>query len=582
MIRLSDTVSRPAPSGNRFWPLAMLVAAILAIMTLFCITTLFNTKGEPREAVVALSMLQSGDWILPLSFGGEEMPYKPPMLAWCIALASWLFTGWTGEPTVTEFTSRVPSLVAAIWLTVATARFFMKEGAHGVLAGIMTGWITITSLEVFRAATACRVDMVLTAFMVSAMMHLYTFHARNTRGGLPWLAILAMSGACLTKGPVGILIPCMVVGIYRLFQSDRFWPLAWRLALSGLLALILPAAWYFLAYGVGGERFLDLAIEENFGRFTGSMSYESHENPISYNFVMLAAGMVPYTLLAIIALSRVRWRSTMYYLSGYAGRTIPIAKVSSFALTATLTIFIFFCIPKSKRSVYLLPMYPFVAWGVTLLMHRLSQSRRGRDCARWFGGIFGVLAILLPPAWIYLRWIADPDKFASFQPLWMQIVSAMLGVLSVIIGAIVLRTVCSRTDFSQWKGLRCFIPSAVGIFACYMVLDNAILPPILSAKSDIVAAEEFNRLQPEGPVWTWVSAPMLRFYTANMYLDGRVRQVRSSTPGELPPSGTLLLVGQADLDILRQSTGRDFTVIWSGKRRSCDIRQIPLIVRVGD
>lgn len=66
----------------------------------------FNTKGEPREAIVAVSMLQSGNWVLPVSFGAE-IPYKPPFLAWCIAL----FSLPTGE--VSEFTSRLPSALAA-------------------------------------------------------------------------------------------------------------------------------------------------------------------------------------------------------------------------------------------------------------------------------------------------------------------------------------------------------------------------------------------------------------------------------------------------------------------------------------
>ena len=49
--------------------------------------TWFNSKGEPREAIVAVTMLQSGDWVLPLSFG-SDMPYKPPLLAWMIAAAA--------------------------------------------------------------------------------------------------------------------------------------------------------------------------------------------------------------------------------------------------------------------------------------------------------------------------------------------------------------------------------------------------------------------------------------------------------------------------------------------------------------
>lgn len=47
----------------------------------------FNTKGEPREAVVAYTMLEHGNWILPINNGGN-IPYKPPFFHWCIAFFS--------------------------------------------------------------------------------------------------------------------------------------------------------------------------------------------------------------------------------------------------------------------------------------------------------------------------------------------------------------------------------------------------------------------------------------------------------------------------------------------------------------
>ena len=43
--------------------------------------TIFYTKGEPREAIVALSMLESGNWILPVNYG-TDIAYKPPFFYW--------------------------------------------------------------------------------------------------------------------------------------------------------------------------------------------------------------------------------------------------------------------------------------------------------------------------------------------------------------------------------------------------------------------------------------------------------------------------------------------------------------------
>ena len=82
---------------------------LIAVVVISCVMLLpflgltdFNTKGEPREAVVALSMLKSGDWILPVN-NGMDIPYKPPFFHYCIALVS-LLTG-----SVDEYTSRLPS-----------------------------------------------------------------------------------------------------------------------------------------------------------------------------------------------------------------------------------------------------------------------------------------------------------------------------------------------------------------------------------------------------------------------------------------------------------------------------------------
>ena len=70
-------------SRNAFWIVALIVIATLLP---FLGETMFNSKGEPREAIVAVSMLNSGDWILPVS-NGDVIPYKPPFMAWCVVLA---------------------------------------------------------------------------------------------------------------------------------------------------------------------------------------------------------------------------------------------------------------------------------------------------------------------------------------------------------------------------------------------------------------------------------------------------------------------------------------------------------------
>ena len=74
-----------------------------------------------------------------------------------------------------------------------------------------------------------------------------------------------------------------------------------------------------------------------------------------------------------------------------------------FAWVVILTIFIFYCIPKSKRSVYLLPIYPFM--GMLLAEYLLALVQRG---AKYSGFLPGfslhwqccLLLLSLPCVWI--------------------------------------------------------------------------------------------------------------------------------------------------------------------------------------
>ena len=100
---------------------ATLFVAIVALLTVLPFIGLneFHTKGEPREAVVSLSMLLQDNWILPINNGGD-IPYKPPFFHWCIAVVSLILGG------VSEFTSRIPSSLSFVTMIAATFAFYAK------------------------------------------------------------------------------------------------------------------------------------------------------------------------------------------------------------------------------------------------------------------------------------------------------------------------------------------------------------------------------------------------------------------------------------------------------------------------
>lgn len=149
--------------------------AALCLLTLFPFLgdTLFHTRGEPREAVVALSMLNDGNWVLPVN-NGVDIAYKPPLLHWCVAAISALTGG------VTECTSRLPSALALTAMVLTGFLFYARR--RDTATALLAALITLSNFEVHRAGAACRVDMLLASLMVMALYALYRWSERDLRG----------------------------------------------------------------------------------------------------------------------------------------------------------------------------------------------------------------------------------------------------------------------------------------------------------------------------------------------------------------------------------------------------------------
>lgn len=473
--------------------------------------TPFYSKGEPREAVVAMSMIQSGDWILPVNLG-EEIPYKPPFLAWLIAFFAWIFNGGV----VNEFVSRLPSVLAAIAMILMGYRWVNRS--HGKHFALTMALVTATSFEVFRAAEACRVDMVLTAAMVGAIYILYEIRERRGADNVGRYAAAAilLSIATLTKGPVGALLPCLAVGLWRLLRGDNFWRVLSSLTLLAVVSLLLPTLWYYAAWKRGGDAFINIAWEENIGRLTGTMSYDSHVKPFWYNFLTIIAGMLPWTLLAVLALFRAR---TYHHW--------PFRPTGLLATTAALTVIIFYCIPVSKRSVYLLPAYPFMAYGITVII----ESLRGTASNRVFGHFMAFLGIAVPSAIAAIALFPLPS-FPHFALChwWSWIILAFPVAVSVW-----WYMNRSRSDVGM--------PS---IWALLLAYNAAVMPGLFHTPlrdDDTSVRFEHIKTETTGTIYS-IGRPNVgaSTYWYNFYLGDRIRRVSSATAADTLPQGSILIV----------------------------------------
>lgn len=324
----------------------------------------FYTKGEPREAALATSMIEKGEWVIPSGYA-DEFAYKPPLNHWMIAGFSLLLN----EGEVTPFTSRLPSTVAFIAMIGVSFMFFARR--RPVLEAFISCLVVITCFEIHRAAMTTRVDMVLTFFLVAGLIQVYCWYEKRRTGQLLSVWLL-LSMATLAKGPVGILLPCMIFGIFLLLQKMNFFKATLNCILIALPAFIIPFVWYYAAYEIKGDVFFDRVFYENIGRFlhmtpadTGA-SYElGHENPFWIYFVYLLSGFLPWTILLFISLFFIKYRlpsvSFKQFITDGFNKVIRMDKVLLFSLVIIVISLVFYSIPLSKRSVYIMLIYPFIA-----------------------------------------------------------------------------------------------------------------------------------------------------------------------------------------------------------------------------
>lgn len=562
-------------------PALAVTVVVAAVLLPFLGQTPFYSKGEPREAVVAVSMINQGNWILPVN-NGTDIPYKPPFFHFCIALIA-LVHGH-----VCEYVSRLPSALSLI--AMLTAMFVFFRNRRGTFVALLSVALTLTAFEVHRAGMNCRVDMMLTAFIVGAMLLFYRWYERGCRS-LPWWAIVCMSGAVLTKGPVGAVLPCLVAGIYMLMRGRGLWFTAWRLVVCGLLSFVLPALWYVAAWKQGGDDFIALVMEENFGRMTGTMSYDSHTHPFTYNFTSLLAGWAPWTILAIGALFVVRWRkpnlSSLW--EKVKARIASADPLNLFVWTAFIVVLVFYCLPSSKRSVYLLPCYPFMAVLLAYLVEWLSVVGR-RRVLRFYVWFMAVVSVVLTAVFFVVRAGAVPttvfggkhaDENAAMllalQDGEMGFWQWLLVLLPLVAAAASLYIIYNKTLRTrlQWLSTAAVLPVVVVL----MALDGVYQPAVLRTKSLLPMAQTIDRQFPDQPLYSYISKPMMHFFGANFYLGDRIDAFynpRRAVDGDLQksrPEQGILIIPDSDRDeFFSKNKDYQFVSVMNSQGRVSELR----------
>ena len=356
-------------NGARLTDYALLIA-VAAALTLpnLGVSSLWDVD-EGVNAEAAREMQEAGTWVIP-TFNFELRTAKPVMLYW-VQRASYAAFG------VSEWSARLPSVLAA-WLTILLT-YELARRMFGRGTGLLGGIVLASAIEFCVLAHAATPDATLLLFTT---LTFYLFWIGQENGGRRWwVPVGAACGlAMLTKGPVGVALPGMVIGLYFLWNRELRRLFDRRMLWGALAFLLVAGPWYGLVTsetrGAWAKAFF---LNENVNRALTSM--EDHNGPFFYHAVALLALFAPWSIFLIDSLwfgvkaARLEDRPHRFLICWFA------AYLLCFSLVQT------------KLPNYVLPLYPALA---ILTARFLVRWREGElEVRRWAmpGSTFGMLLV---------------------------------------------------------------------------------------------------------------------------------------------------------------------------------------------
>ena len=199
---------------------------------------------EGNNAEAAREMLESDNWVVP-TFNYELRVDKPALLYW-LQMAAYKVHG------IDEFAARLPSALAA-FATVFVA-YVLGRRMFGPMEGFLAALILATSVAVCASAHFANPDALLNLCTISTLA-LFWFDFSSGRRTWFWTAGLAAGFGVLAKGPVGVVLPGLVVLLYLAWERKLAILRDWRLLGGLLLFAVVVVPWYALV-GLRSSSFL--------------------------------------------------------------------------------------------------------------------------------------------------------------------------------------------------------------------------------------------------------------------------------------------------------------------------------------
>jgi 4-amino-4-deoxy-L-arabinose transferase-like glycosyltransferase len=388
---------------------------------------------EPRFALIAKTMVDSGQWLFPIR-GGELYPDKPPLFMWSIAV---IYALTDSLRVAFLLPSAIAGTVTALALFDITRRLWNSRVAWASVA------LLLASIQFVLQAKAAQIDASVCLWITLGCYGL--LRALFTPNSRKWwfLGCICMGLGIMTKGvgflPLLMLVPYSFV-LWREKHSSRVlmrhpmgvWLSGVLLMLATLLLWLLP-----MLLAVSGSDSPDyqayrdnIMLKQTVTRYADSWH---HIKPFWY----FITSVIPWAWLPIVIL--IPWLVAPWCRAwkNNDGRVLlPLGFV--------LLVLLFFSLSPGKRGVYILPALPMLVLAVAPFLGSLSHSKA---VSRMLWGLVIILTATLLGLGLVTLFNGGPLlTFAAQQATDLGLLLTVMGGVLVVL----LVTQYRRHGFVAW------------------------------------------------------------------------------------------------------------------------------------
>ena len=394
-----------------------IILALFAWFVFFCgnnIVSLTN-PDEVFYVQTAKEMARQGTWTTPYIFGQPQ--FEKPVLTYDLIRAGFLLFGET--PYAARFFPALFALIGVLAVYFMAAVAWRDEGKAFTAAMVL-----MTSGLYIGLARTVFTDMIFSVFILLSLASFYAAFCRpswKTSGFLLFHVFAAL--AVLTKGPLGLGIPLLVVLVFLALRKELSFVNTAGFWWGSVLFLLIAMPWYVLIL----QRYDGAFIREFFynDHWRRLIEAEHLKNDRWYFYPgSMAVCMFPWVLFVVAACVKA-------LRDFYQRKT---SAFQSFLVIWIVVVFIIFQSAHSKLVSYIFPLFPALALLAGEYLHERIQ-RQEALFSRLFLGTGCMLAII--PVAFLVAAVKYPAYLPS-KPLFLAGVGVEL-LFIVVAGIFVLR-----------------------------------------------------------------------------------------------------------------------------------------------